>query len=95
MFLLSLLKVFLIRKQDEPTSNINTCRSVFIEQLRSLVVCNFKHDLERLFLCIVYNATSFIRAGDATNNLRSSIKTKSLILLTQVTTVFSRKQKSL
>jgi hypothetical protein len=44
-------------------------RPVFIEQLRGLVVCNFKHGLERVLICIVYNATSFIRAGDAKKQL--------------------------
>ena len=43
--------------------------SVFIKQLRGLVVCNFKHGLERVLLCIVYNATSFIHAGDAKKQL--------------------------
>jgi hypothetical protein len=27
---------------------------------------NFRHGLERVFLCIVYNAISFVDAGDAT-----------------------------
>ena len=70
-----------------------TSRSIFIEELRSLVVCNFNHGLEHVFLCIVYNARLFIRAGDATNNLGSSVKTKYLLtFLPQVaTSVFSRK----
>ena len=67
--------------------------SVFIKQLRGLVVCNFKHGLERVLLCIVYIATSFIHAGDAKSNSGSSVKTKYLLtFLPQVaTTVFSRK----